>query len=325
MADLILHHYWTSPYAGKIHAILGYKNMTWRSCEAPVIPPRPNLDPFLAPFRRIPVLQIGADFFCDSRLIARVLDAIAPEPTLFPPGSEGLSRLVAGWAEPRVFTNIGPLRFRSAKDIPAVADGRFTAEEFFADRIPFIGRAASHSPKALAASREDHLRGYLDAIETVLEESGDFVCGAAPSAADFSFAHTVWFLSRPPAREDLLAPFPRVRAWAERLQSFGHGSFEPISGEDAHEAVRAGQDATPFEPPWPAFDDERLGREVEVAPDDYGKNPMRGKLIASTRDHVAIEREAAGFGTVRVHVPRIGHEIVDAALVDQEAARKRAE
>ena len=316
MPDLILHHYWTSPYAAKVRAVMGFKTIAWRSCEVGVIPPRPGLDPFLSPFRRIPVLQIGADFFTDTRLIVRVLDAIAPAPPLYPQGSEGLSRLIAGWAEPKVFTNIGPLRFRSAKDIPAVADGKFTAEEFFGDRIPFIGRDTSRPPKALAASREDHLRAYFEALDALLEDGRAFLCGDAASGADFSAAHTVWFLSRPPAREDLIDPFPRVRAWAERVEAFGEGGPEPISTEDAMALVRTAQGEPPFAPDWPAFEDARLGQEVEVAPDDYGKNPVRGRMVASSRHHVGVERQIEGWGAIRIHFPRIGHEVMDAALLD---------
>lgn len=73
MSDLILHHYWGSPYAEKIRLLLGYKELQWRSLEIPVIPPRDSLQCVFGAFRRTPVLQIGADFFCDTRLIARCI------------------------------------------------------------------------------------------------------------------------------------------------------------------------------------------------------------------------------------------------------------
>ena len=82
MSNLILHHYWGSPYAEKIRRILGYKKLTWRSLEITPTPPRPSLEPIFGGFRRTPVLQIGSDYFCDTRLIAEVIDREVPSPSL---------------------------------------------------------------------------------------------------------------------------------------------------------------------------------------------------------------------------------------------------
>ena len=324
MPDLILHHYWTSPFGEKCRAALGYKNLTWRSCEVGVIPPRPSLEPFLSPFRRIPVLQIGADFFCDSRLILKVIEAIAPEPTIFPKPAEGLCSYVAGWVEPQLFMSIQALRFRTAEDVDAVSDGKFSAAEFAADRRPFANPESLREPVALAASRADWLHACFDAIRAQLAANGAFMTGDSPAAADFSLAHIVWFLRRPPARDDLFEGYADICAWAERVLAHGPGDYEPISFNDARAEVSRSQGEPGLVLPWSQIEDPRLGREVVVAPGDYGKSPMRGTLIASTREHVAIERQAAGFGTVRVHVPRIGHEIVDAAILDEDAPMKRA-
>ncbi len=35
MNDIILHHYWESPYAEKIRLILGFKRLAWRSVISP--------------------------------------------------------------------------------------------------------------------------------------------------------------------------------------------------------------------------------------------------------------------------------------------------
>lgn len=47
MTELILHHYWGSPYAEKVRLALGYKHAGWRSREITVTPPRPSLAPIL--------------------------------------------------------------------------------------------------------------------------------------------------------------------------------------------------------------------------------------------------------------------------------------
>ena len=99
MSDLILHHYDFSNFAEKARLMLGFKRLAWRSVEQPPILPKPNLTPLTGGYRRIPVLQDGADLWCDTRLIARELERRAPSPTLFPERTRGFADAIAWWAE----------------------------------------------------------------------------------------------------------------------------------------------------------------------------------------------------------------------------------
>ena len=74
MSQPILHHYPTSPFAEKIRLILGYKKLAWQSVIIPRIMPKPDLTALTGGYRRTPVMQIGADIYCDTALIADVLD-----------------------------------------------------------------------------------------------------------------------------------------------------------------------------------------------------------------------------------------------------------
>src|SRR4029453_12489057 len=96
---LILHQYATSPFSEKIRKILAHKRVPWFAVEQPSIMPKPDLLPLTGGYRRIPVLQIGADVYCDSQLIARVLETRHPAPTIFPSGSEGLCFAIHFWAD----------------------------------------------------------------------------------------------------------------------------------------------------------------------------------------------------------------------------------
>ena len=49
------------------------------------------------------MLQIGADIYCDTRLILREIDRGKPDPTLYPEGHAGLANAMAAWAEDRRF------------------------------------------------------------------------------------------------------------------------------------------------------------------------------------------------------------------------------
>jgi glutathione S-transferase len=74
MDELILHHYDFSNYLEKVRLALGYKKLNWRSVIIPAMNPKPDLIPLTGGYRRTPVLQIGADVYCDTQLILSELD-----------------------------------------------------------------------------------------------------------------------------------------------------------------------------------------------------------------------------------------------------------
>ena len=86
MTDIILHHYETSPYSEKVRLGLGLKGLAWASVEIPIIMPKPDLTALTGGYRKTPVLQIGADIYCDSQLIMRELERRYPSPSFYPAG-----------------------------------------------------------------------------------------------------------------------------------------------------------------------------------------------------------------------------------------------
>ena len=106
MAEIILHHYALSLFAEKVRRIFAYKKMAWRAVEQPLMAPKPDLTPLTGGYRRIPVLQIGADVYCDTACIVRRLEQLQPEPACLPPGQAGVAGLITdrageltGWVE----------------------------------------------------------------------------------------------------------------------------------------------------------------------------------------------------------------------------------
>jgi glutathione S-transferase len=89
MTELILHHYDRSFYSEKVRLALGLKVLSWRSVRVPVILPKPDLMPLTGGYRKTPVLQIGADVYCDTRLILRELERRHPSPSFYPDGDTG--------------------------------------------------------------------------------------------------------------------------------------------------------------------------------------------------------------------------------------------
>jgi glutathione S-transferase len=111
MDDLILHHYAGSPFAEKVRLMLGFKGLPWRSVTVPAVMPKPDLLALTGGYRRTPNLQIGADIYCDSALVARVLEARQPSPTLYPAAAP-LAATLAQWADTALFWTVIPFSMR---------------------------------------------------------------------------------------------------------------------------------------------------------------------------------------------------------------------
>jgi len=309
MTQWILHHYASSPYAEKARLMLGYKGLAWGSVEVPMIPPRPHLQTLLGAFRRIPVLQRGADFFCDTRLLPEVLDSVQPQPALLPAHARPLSALIAHWAEPRVFVRMGPVRFETSDDLQPLAEARIEPGDFLRDRAPFMTPASDiRRSAAVRGSARDHVLTYLGVLESMLRQ-GRYLSGDHPAACDFSAYHTVWWLRRPPSRDALLSRFPSLNAWADRMAAIGHGQPRPIDAQESLAQAKAAQSMSPWQPDWPAVDDERLQRTMQLCPDDYGRDPVIGVVTAVSDRHLTLSRDVPGIGTVRIHVPKANFEL----------------
>src|SRR6202051_3847698 len=95
MSKVILHHYPLSPYSEKIRLALGLKGVSWNSVEIPVWTPRPKLTPMTGGYRRTPILQVGAEFYCDTLHILRAIEELGTSGSLYPKGQEGLAKAAA--------------------------------------------------------------------------------------------------------------------------------------------------------------------------------------------------------------------------------------
>lgn len=83
MPVLILHHYPMSPFSEKVRAVLGFKKLAWKSMLIPTVIPKPDLLALTGGYRKTPVLQVGADMYCDTALICDVGELVAATRTRY--------------------------------------------------------------------------------------------------------------------------------------------------------------------------------------------------------------------------------------------------
>jgi glutathione S-transferase len=299
MTDIILHHYETSPYAEKVRLGLGLKGLAWASVEIPVIMPKPDLTALTGGYRKTPVLQIGADIYCDSQLIMRELERRHPTPSFYPAG-RGAADALAWWAEKTTFSPAVSIAF--AKKPDALPDG------FLEDRAKFSGR--NIDPAAMMAAVPnllDQLRAHFDWLDQSLADSRSFLQGSAASLADLAAYHPIWFLKQNFGLTAApLDGFPRLVSWAERVAAIGHGRRSPMTSGQALDVARTATSIAKVSTDAKDPIGRKPGQVVSVTPDDTGRDPVIGELVTSGIDEIVIRRSDPAIGEVCVHFPRAG-------------------
>ena len=303
MSELILHHFDLSPFAEKARLMLGLKGLAWRSVEIPMVMPKPHLTALTGGYRKTPVLQIGADIYCDTRLIATELERRHPNPTLFPAGHRGVSLALAAWSDARFFEPGAGLSMGLNK--------RGLPEAIIKDRKAFFNFMDFDTLEAQIPHLTTQFRAQADLVEQQLGDGRDFLFGDAAGLADIHAYFPVWMArGNVPTAGSIFSSYTRMLAWEARMLALGHGTSLPMSAEAAHDVARnsapsPGRGVDPADALGLA-----AGDRVAVAADDYGRDPVEGDLLTLSLHEVALSRSDPSAGTVHVHFPRIGYRVV---------------
>ena len=298
---VILHHFEKSPFSEKVRIVFGIKRLAWSSVLIPRIMPRPDLMPITGGYRRTPVLQIGADVYCDTQIIIRELERRFPLPTLFPDASGGLGWSLGMWSDRTFFQNTVNLVFGTLADqVP---------KDFREDREQLRGSKFDvEAMKAAIPQMRDQLRAHADWIDIQLGDGRPWLLGKQPGLGDVNAYMNIWYVrSNLPDSTKLFERFPKMLLWEERMKGIGHGTRErELSSAEALEIARKSTPQTPA-----AGDDgdpngRKPGDHVTVTPDDYGKIPVEGTIVSLSAQHIAIRRRDERAGEVVVHFPRAG-------------------
>jgi len=305
--EIILHHYPQSPVSEKVRVALGIKGLAWRSVEIPRLPPKPDVMPLTGGYRRTPVMQIGADVYCDSQCILRELEQRFPEPTFFPGGAGGMPWGISRWTD---------ALFDVAVRLSLGANADQLPEAFAKDRVRlFLGANGD-----LAKVRADlphvvaQLRAQFGWIDQRLARGRRFLLGDEPGLPDALAYYLVWFVrARWQGGPGLLSEFPALEAWEQRVKAIGHGRPAAMTSGEALDIARAAEPATAEQGDPKDPQGLQPGWRVGVVPDlDSGESPVFGTVRLVDCDRIAILREDPRVGTVCVHFPRVGYRVAAA-------------
>ncbi|HEV8261132.1 MAG TPA: glutathione S-transferase family protein [Burkholderiales bacterium] len=304
MTEIILHHYPQSPVSEKVRVALGIKRLAWRSVEIPRLPPKPYVMPLTGGYRRTPVMQIGADIYCDSQCILRELQRRFPVPTFFPGGADGIPWGLNRWADGL---------FDLAVRLSLGANADQLPEAFATDRVRlFIGPDGDlQKLKADLPHIAAQLRAQFGWLDQRFATGRRFILGGQPGLPDAIGYYLVWFVrARWQGGPALFAEFPALEAWEQRVKAIGHGNPAPMSPAEAVEIARSNEPATPEQGDPIDPQTLELGARVSVVPDlNSGEAPVHGTVRLVDRDRIAILRENPRVGTVCVHFPRVGYRV----------------
>lgn len=305
--EIIFHNYPQSPVAEKVRVAFGIKGLAWRNVEIPRLPPKPMLTALTGGYRRTPVMQIGADIYCDSQCILRALEQHHPTPTFMPTSQAGLMWCLSRYTDGDLFSLAVKIVLGSAGDsLPsdfAEDRGRLYIGK---DWAAGLKRANEQLPHLVA-----QMRAPLAWMNAQLGDGRSFLLGPEPAAIDAQMYHCIWFVrGRWDGGPAMLSEFPDVERWERNIRGLGHGTATEMSAQDAIDRAKGCDPAcetgvAPHDP-----QDLTVGTAVTVSPDvDGGEQPVDGKVRYADADTIAIERRTDEVGTVCVHFPRAGYRV----------------
>lgn len=305
--EIVFHNYPQSPVAEKVRVAFGIKELSWRDVEIPRLPPKPMLTALTGGYRRTPVMQIGADIYCDSQCIIRELERRHPTPSFMPTSDTGLMWCLSRYTDGEMFSLAVKIVLGSAGDnLPsdfAEDRGRLYLGE---DWAAGLKRANAQLPHLVA-----QMRAPLSWMNAQLNDGRTFLLGTDPAAIDAQMYHNIWFIrGRWSGGPAMLSDFPDLVRWEDNVRAIGHGTSSAMSAEDAVARAKSIEPASdigvaPLDP-----QDLKVGTLVTVSPDlDGGEQPVDGKLRYADADTIGIMRTNDEVGTVCVHFPRAGYRV----------------
>jgi glutathione S-transferase len=221
---IVLHQWRISPFCGKIRKVLAFKGLAFEVVEYAGLRSLKVKD--LSSPGKLPVLDLDGERFEDSSVIARMLEARFPKPSLTPgqPVARHLAHLLEDWADESLYwfelwaRFCDPVAHDRASRL--LAEGRPDFERTLVKLgTKRYGRAVV--TQGLGRYSDEHvlaeLRAHLVAIDGLLAGSA-WLTGDEPSIADVAVSAQLDELKRTSRYAGELDAHARLADWLLRCQ-----------------------------------------------------------------------------------------------------------
>ncbi|KAL1723372.1 hypothetical protein EV715DRAFT_190629 [Schizophyllum commune] len=295
-----------SPFGAKVESMLAVKRIPASHVDVAPLLPRPELSELLGlGYRRIPVLAIGRDLYCDTSLIASVLErrfpASAGYGTLFPKRRDGST------------TDTGSL---------VKAFAQFYADSaLFPTAVPFV--PWDKVPAAFLADRSKVRTPEITLVEEQLQDGRQWLFDTeTPGLADLSVFFVLNWARSLPGTSELFgdkAKFAKTLEWLRNVQKYIQSQqaalpkTEKISGKEAAQRIASAtveREESPFDEKTATLLGVKHGEPVAVIPEDNSRDyPTKGLLVGLSDEEVVLEIKGKA-GTFLCHFPRLRYAVV---------------
>ena len=201
---------------------MGLSGIAWASIQVSPQPPRGALDQILGGYRRIPVLQRGAHFYCDTRLAFEALHH--DDPSVIQLGAD--DEALRDWAEREiffaVFSVVSPI---TVLGFLARQLGLLGVVRFIRDRTHMMRNATLDVLTAEQARKA--VQEFIAHLGVRLSASL-YLSGKQPGYLDLCCYHPLWMACQIDRRVAFPWP-PIVSQWMKRMDSLGHGEVLPVT------------------------------------------------------------------------------------------------
>jgi len=257
-----------------------------------------------ANYRRVPVLQIGADIHCDSQNIVRAIAEAGHRESLFPDGCMGHAMALASWTEQVLFDLAVRIVITSAIGT--------APPEFIADRgsLYFEPDWTEAGLQQALPSTIMQLQAHLAWCDDLLSARG-YAIGHAPSYADTAIAYIAWFLrGRWDGGAALLAPFEHLCRLEAEFNERGEGKAIDMTAETALSVAKEQTPNSAVGITAGFAGDLSQGQKVLVRPSKVTADPdVVGRLRYLDDTRVSLDHESPETGAVAVHFPGAGYRV----------------
>ncbi|BDD09103.1 glutathione S-transferase [Fulvitalea axinellae] len=232
---IILHRSLGSPYARKIQTMLAHTGQEYLSVIASKGVPRPIQEKLVGGYsRRIPILQIGSDIYCDTKLISSEIAKQTNRPELDPLQQSVDDKMLMEKIDTQHFVEM--VMTMSAWEFIRCSFSLMPPQhacKLITDRAKLAKKIKDKKPDVATKIKYNHsLKSFFSEIENQLGKRPFLGKNESPTALDFTAYTTLWYGHKLNGLKQA-SKTKNITDWLYRMDAYGTGKTTEIGGNTA--------------------------------------------------------------------------------------------